>query len=375
MKKLLCSLSFYFSVFSLFSQTEYSIQNGYIIAVGGGNDNAALEKISNILDEFTDTIIIVPTACPDKYIDPIGNDYNCSKYYVDFFRERGYINVQVLHTRSIDSANSQSFIAPLKKAKAVWFTGGRSPHLADSYLNTSLHKELFSVLARGGIVGGTSGGATILGSFLVRGQLENNTIMVGDHIEGFGLIKNTAIDQHILVRNRQFDMFEVLKKNRKITGIGIDENTTIVVHNGILEVIDGSYVAIYDGTYWDRYTLVLKKINKRSKQFYFLRPFDLYDLTEKKVLTRLNKKPIEISQNELKKYIGTYCSETDTVRITVINDKLTIDKKELLPFSKEEFYHLKNDYRYLFMANPDGVVIELRILGNQKFIYKKMNYN
>ncbi|NRB64847.1 MAG: Type 1 glutamine amidotransferase-like domain-containing protein [Saprospiraceae bacterium] len=374
MKKLFYSLFFSFSVFSLFSQTD-SIQNGYIIAVGGGNDNAALEKISEILDDSTDRIIIVPTTCPDKYIDPIGNDYNCSKYYVDFFRDKGYIDVQVLHNRDIDSANSQSFIAPLKNARAVWFTGGRPSLLADSYLNTSFHKELFSILSKGGVIGGTSGGASILGSFLVRGQFENNTIMVGDHTEGFALLNNTAIDQHILARNRQFDMFEVLKKNRKITGIGIDENTTIVVHNNILEVVDGSYVAIYDGTYWDRYTLVLKKINKRSKQFYFLRPFDQYDLTEKKVLTRLNKKPIEISQNELKNYTGTYSSETDTVQITLIDDKLTIDKKELLPFSKKEFYHLKDDYRYLFILNPHGVVGELRILGNQKSIYKKMNYN
>lgn len=370
MIKLFYILLFLLSTLNLFSQSKDSIQNGYIIAVGGGNDDAALNKFLQIIKDTSNTIIIVPTACYDEYIY---SKNNCSTYYINYFKNKGFKNIEVLHTRSRDTANSSTFIKPLKRAKGVWFTGGRQPLLADSYLNTSFHNELKSILSKGGVVGGTSAGATIMGSFLVRGQLENNTIMIGDHTEGFGFLKNTTIDQHILVRNRQFDMFEVLKKNPKLLGIGIDENTTIVVHNNLMEVLEGSYVAIYDGTLWDRNHYGSKSLSKKSKQFYFLKPFDQYDIVERKVLTHLNKKPIELNKKELEKFIGTYSMDNDTVIIDILEAKLIINKKELYPLTEFEFYNSENEKRYLFTTDRNGDIDGLKILIDKKYFFKKLN--
>jgi cyanophycinase len=140
--------------------------------------------------------------------------------------------------------------------------------LADTYLNTLTQTELQNVLARGGVIGGTSAGATILGSYLVRGDTKNNTIMMGDHEAGFGFVRNVAVDQHLLRRNRQFDLLTVIDKHPELLGIGLDENTAIVVRGDTAEVIGQSYVAIYDNHH----------PAGAPRPFYFLQPGDRLNL-------------------------------------------------------------------------------------------------
>ena len=165
-------------------------------------------------------------------------------------------------------ANSDAFVEPLRRARGVWFSGGRQWRLADSYLGTKTHEELRALLDRGGVIGGTSAGATIQGSYLARGDTRNNTIMMGDHEEGMGFLKQTAIDQHLLRRNRQFDLLEIVRAHPDLLGIGIDENTAIVVEGDRFTVIGAGYVAIYDH----------ERALDSGGQFYFLAPGDRFDL-------------------------------------------------------------------------------------------------
>jgi cyanophycinase len=176
--------------------------------------------------------------------------------------------VTVRHTRDRNVANSDEFVAPIRKARAVWFPGGRQWRLADAYLDTRTELELHALLDRGGVIGGTSAGATIQGSYLVRGDTRNNTIMIGDHVKGFGFLKNVAIDQHLLARNRHFDLIPVIERNPQLLGIGLDEDTAIVVTGDTFEVVGRSVVAIYDN----------QRTLANEGRFYFLRNGDTYDL-------------------------------------------------------------------------------------------------
>ena len=99
----------------------------------------------------------------------------------------------------------------------------------DAYSGTRVLDEVRSVLERGGVVGGSSAGATVLGEFLTRGDTESNQLLIGDHTEGFALLSNVAIDQHLLKRNRMFDLLEVLAMQPELLGLGIDEGTAILV--------------------------------------------------------------------------------------------------------------------------------------------------
>lgn len=85
------------------------------------------------------------------------------------------------------------------------------------------------MLDRGGVTSGSSAGASIIGSFLARGDTANNTAMIGDHTVGFGYLKNAAIDQRVLVRNGHFDMLEITRAYPELLGLAIDEDTALVV--------------------------------------------------------------------------------------------------------------------------------------------------
>ena len=108
----------------------------------------------------------------------------------------------------------------------------------------------------------------MMGSYLVRGDTSSNQILMGDYQEGFGLLEDTAIDQHLLARNRQFDLIEVVTVHPELLGIGIDENTAIVVRGPTFEVIGRGHVAIYD-----RGAML-----GNGGLFYFLSPGDRFDL-------------------------------------------------------------------------------------------------
>lgn len=167
--------------------------------------------------------------------------------------------------------------------------GGRQWRLVDAYKNTKVEKMLWAVLERGGVIGGSSAGATIQGSYLARGDTKNNQIMTGDHEEGFGFLKNVAIDQHHLARNRHFDMFAILKKYPGLLGIGIDEFTAIIVKGNKFQVLGNGYVTIYDGTFWSREGSLLKVLPEKKSLFYFLRSGDRYDLNARKVIVTKKK--------------------------------------------------------------------------------------
>ncbi len=107
--------------------------------------------------------------------------------------------------------------------------------------------------------------------------------MMGDHEEGFSLIKNIAIDQHLLARNRQFDMFEIINKRPDLLGIGLDENTGIIVRGNIFEVVGEHYIAIYDRSRWSEERDTIYKLPKKSTEFYFLKEGEKYDLLNRKI--------------------------------------------------------------------------------------------
>ena len=187
------------------------------------------------------------------------------------FREAGVTDITVLHTYDPREADTDEFVAPLRRARGVFFGGGRQWRLADAYLNTRTHRELFALLERGGVISGTSAGASIMGSFLVRGDTETNTVMMGDHVEGFALLKNVGIDQHLLRRNRHFDLIEVIEAHPELLGIGLDEDTAIVVAGDRFEVIGQSYAVIYDS----------QRQIPPAGRFYFLAPGDRYDMASR----------------------------------------------------------------------------------------------
>lgn len=275
--KLLLKLSAFFCAFVLQSQTT-GPEKGHLVVVGGAMKSEAIVKeFIDLAGGLDAPIVVIPTAAGRS-------TYSQDAGLAGRLKKMGATIVTVLHTNDKEEANSEEFTKPLLEAKGVWFGGGRQWRLVDAYANTLTETLIQKVLERGGVVGGSSAGATIQGSFLARGDTKTNQIMMGDHQEGFAYIKNVAIDQHVLARNRQFDLYEIVAAHPELLGLGIDENTAIVVSGDSFKVIGESYVLVYDGTFWSKEGSELKKLPEKDQRFYFLAPGDRYNMKTRKVI-------------------------------------------------------------------------------------------
>ena len=256
---------------------------GSLMIVGGSmHDPAIRERFLELAGGVDAPIVVIPTASGRKEHDEDNSGLAA-------WKAAEATNLTVLHTTDRDVANSDEFVEPIRKARAVWFSGGRQWRLADAYLNTKVHDELWALLQRGGVIGGSSAGATIQGSYLARGDSGGNTVMMGDHEEGLAFLKNTAIDQHLLRRNRHFDLLEIIKARPELLGIGIDENTAIVVERDNFEVIGQGYVAIYDAGSW-----LEAGPGGSGGPFFFLAPGDRYNLkTREAFRPARSERPLE----------------------------------------------------------------------------------
>jgi cyanophycinase len=169
------------------------------------------------------------------------------------------------HKRTV--ANSEGFVAPIRKANAVWITGGKPDNLAPVYCSTLVQQELKALLDRGGVIGGESAGAMILASHITDSiKVPPGLKAATDCYDGFGFISSVVIAPHIIKMGWTESLVPIVAANPNLLGIGIDECAAIEVHGESLEVIGNSRVAIYDNK------------DHEGKQYYFLSPGDRFDL-------------------------------------------------------------------------------------------------
>lgn len=242
---------------------------GALIAVGGGSlGRDIIQRFIDLAGGPDARIVFVPTAMPGDL------DENRKWPMVRTFEAFGCKDVVVLHTRDRKTADSDEFIKPLERAKGVWFGGGRQWRFVDSYLDTKTEQAFHDVLARGGVIGGSSAGATIQASYLVRGAPEGNQIMMAKgHEEGFGFLRNATIDQHVIARGRLDDLIPVIKRHPHLLGLGIDEGAAVVVRGDRMEIMGRSKVAVYDH----------KRFEGGDKPYFFLKPGDVFNLRSRKI--------------------------------------------------------------------------------------------
>jgi cyanophycinase len=183
----------------------------------------------------------------------------------------------MLHTADPKVADTEAFAATLRDARGIWFNGGRQWNCVDSYANTLTLREFREVLNRGGVIGGSSAGATIQGDYLVRGAVEGPQIVMTpepEHQHGFAFLRRSAIDQHINTRNRWDDIIPVIQKYPNLLGIGLSEGTAIIVTGDHFRVIGKWKVAIHDNT---------RPYQPWEKPYYVLSAGDEYDMKERRI--------------------------------------------------------------------------------------------
>jgi len=260
--------------------TTYGPAKGTLVIIGGGNAEGTgiMERFIQLGGGAEDgKFVIVPTAGGNKNRDGSIKAYN-EEQVVAGWKRRGVKNVKMLHTADPKVADTEDFVKPLLDATAVWFDGGRQWNIVDSYAGTRTQAEFTRVLERGGVIGGSSAGATIQGDYLVRGDTSGPDVMMTaekNHQHGFAYLKHSAIDQHINTRLRWDDLIQVVKKYPDLLGIGLSEGTAIIVKGDQFEVMGRWKVAVHDNH---------RVYEPWEKPYYVLSAGDVYDMKERRVV-------------------------------------------------------------------------------------------
>ncbi len=260
--------------------TEYGPASGSLVIVGGGSMAG-----TGIMERFIELgggaeegrFVVVPTAGGNY--DREGNLRVFDEDQVlGSWRERGVMNVSMLHTHDARLADTETFGADLAQATAVWFNGGRQWNIVDSYAGTRTYDLFHAVLERGGVIGGSSAGATIQGEYLVRGATEGSQIVMTDeenHQLGFEFLRRSAIDQHINARMRWDDIIPVIEQQPHLLGIGLSEGTAIIVTGDTFEVMGKWKVAVHDNT---------RTYQPWQKPYFVLALGDSYDMKARRTV-------------------------------------------------------------------------------------------
>jgi cyanophycinase len=134
-------------------------------------------------------------------------------------------------------------------------------------------EDLFhDVLKRGGVIGGTSAGATIQGEYLVRGNpMGNEEIMTEGYDRGFCFLPGVAIDQHFTQRQRLKELAELKKAYPELIGLGVDESTALIVRGSTMQVVGQHHVTVFDRP---------SNAPIEAPEFAVLNPGERYDLRQ-----------------------------------------------------------------------------------------------
>jgi cyanophycinase len=257
---------------------EYGPPKGTLVIVGGGatEGTGIIEKFIELAGGPDATFVIVPAAGGNRNADGSLIVYKEEEVIAPWVR-RGLKHVTMLHTADPKVADTEEFARVLRSADAVWFNGGRQWNIVDSYMNTLTYREFHKVLERGGVIGGSSAGATIQGDYLVRGAIAGAQIMMTpekEHEHGFSFLRRSAIDQHINTRNRWDDLIPVIQKMPTLLGIGLSEGTAIIVKGDQFEVMGKWKVTIHDNT---------RLYQPWEKPYFVLSAGDVYNMKARKI--------------------------------------------------------------------------------------------
>ena len=219
--------------------------SGLLIIVGGAEDKEgdcvilkyAAEKLPG-----QSTLTVLTTAT--EHSEEVGGEYR------RVFGKLGVKNIQLLDINTREEANDPDICERLRASGCIFFTGGDQLRITSIIGGTDTNEVLKEVYRGGGIIMGTSAGASVMSSTMAVQGEDNQparkcTLKMAP---GLDLISDTLIDQHFDQRGRFGRLLCGVAENPHVLGIGIDEDTAVVVYPDLhFEVIGSNAVTVIDG--------------------------------------------------------------------------------------------------------------------------------
>lgn len=201
-----------------------------LIAGGGPLPTTVRSKFVELAGGSGARVVVIPAYEPDSA---------AMMRLKTFWRDFEMASLTILAADSKEQADHPDFSKSLAVATGVWISGGTQNFLAERYVDSRVEHELQRVLERGGVIGGTSAGASIMTRLMILEGRQEAMLS-----RGLDLLPNAVIDQHFMKRNRLNRLRGVLEKHPQLIGFGIDESTALHVQlrSGNLQVVGDSYV-------------------------------------------------------------------------------------------------------------------------------------
>ncbi|MGJ8660887.1 MAG: cyanophycinase [Bacteroidota bacterium] len=171
--------------------------------------------------------------------------------YEHAFSKIGCTNVSFLHIRNREDAGNPEFISRIEKANGIMFTGGNQYRLTTVFGGTDFLKKIINRYHNDAlIIAGTSAGAMAMSKTMIYQGSSPRALLKGEikMTTGFGLMDHVIIDSHFVTRGRFGRLTQAVASNPSCIGIGLGEDTGIIVTDGDnFEVIGSGLVLIFDG--------------------------------------------------------------------------------------------------------------------------------
>jgi cyanophycinase len=216
---------------------------GTLIIIGGHEEKQGerliLREVARHIGKGQLVLATVASHEPEGYFES----------YVDAFKDLGVQNIKELYVHDRSETLNGEMQHVLEGAAGVFFSGGDQLRISSQIGDTPVEQEVRAIFNRGGLIAGTSAGASVMSeTMLVRGS-SGESHRIGDlHMApGLGLIRNVIIDQHFAERGRFGRLLGAIAQNPRVLGVGIDEDTAIVVQGDSFRVIGSGAVYVADG--------------------------------------------------------------------------------------------------------------------------------
>lgn len=207
---------------------------GAIVAVGGGGTTDAILKRTLDLAGGTDAVVVVLPQ--SSAVEGAGD--SSVKMWLD-------VGAKSARKVAFDDADAR---VALEAATLIWIPGGDQNRFMRAIAGTGLDDAIRARHRAGAVVGGTSAGAAVLSRLMMTGDADLQSLASGKTVlaPGLGLLPDVIVDQHFLRRQRHNRLLSAVLDNPASVGVGIDEATAAIFHDGRIEVVGRSAVVVLD---------------------------------------------------------------------------------------------------------------------------------
>ncbi len=220
------------------------MSRGALIIIGGSEDKerdrAILKEVARRVEGGKLVIATVASHQPEGYFES----------YQKGFDGLGVGELVELYLNERAETHEPEKLKLLEDAAGVFFTGGDQLRISSQIGDTEIEQRVREIYERGGVIAGTSAGASVMSDTMLVKGTSSETHRIGDlHMApGLGLIRNVIIDQHFAERGRFGRLIGAVAHNPRVLGLGIDEDTAAMVEGDSFKVIGSGAVYVVDGT-------------------------------------------------------------------------------------------------------------------------------